>query len=71
MDDGAERIGEAGDFKRALSIMFVNVELAALRASTGRGLRFIDGHGNAMDVEDAGEDEAAEARTDDRDWWRH
>ena len=28
-------------------------------------------HGDAVDVEDACEGEAAEARTDDRDWCRH
>ena len=44
--------------------MLVDIELAALRAGLSRGLRLVDRRGDAMDMEDACEGEAAEARTD-------
>ena len=71
VDDRAELVGEAGRFERELPVVLVDVELAALRAGLRRGLRLVDRGGDAVDVEDAREGEAAEARTDDRDWCRH
>ena len=71
VDDRAELVGEAGRFERELPVVLVDVELAALRAGLRRGLRLVDRRGDAVDVEDAGEGEAAEARADDRDWCRH
>jgi len=71
VDDRAELVGEAGRFERALPVVLVDVDLAALRAGLRRGLRLVDRRGDAVDVEDAREGEAAEARTDDRDWCRH
>jgi hypothetical protein len=67
MNDGAKRIGEAGRGKCGLAIALMDVELAALRASPGRRLGFVDRRGNAVDVQDAGEDETAEARANDRE----
>ena len=51
--------------------MFVDVELAALHTGLCRGLRLVDRRGDAVDMEDTCEDEAAEAPADDRDWRRH
>ena len=59
VDDLAELVGEAGRLERELSVVLVDVELAALRASRRRGLRLVDRRGDAVDVEDAGEGEAA------------
>jgi hypothetical protein len=70
VDDCAERVDEAGCFERELSVVLVDVELAALHAGLCRGLRLVDRRGDAVDMEDACEDEAAEARADDRDWRR-
>jgi hypothetical protein len=71
VDDRAELVGEAGRFERELPVVLVDVELAALRAGLRRRIRLVDRRGDAMDVEDACEGEAAEARTDDRYWCRH
>ncbi len=71
VDDRAELVGQAGRFERELAVVLVDVELAALRAGLRRGFRLVDRGGDAVDVEDAGEGEAAEARADDRDWCRH
>ncbi len=71
VDDRAELVGEAGRFERELPVVLVDVELAALRAGLRRGLRLVDRRGDAVDVQDACEGEAAEARADDRDWCRH
>jgi hypothetical protein len=58
-------------FERELPVVLVDIELAALGAGLRRGLRLVDRRGDAVDVEDAGEGEAAEARADDRDGCRH
>ena len=71
VDDGAELAGEAGRFERALPVVLMDVQLAALRARLGRGLGLVDRRGDAVDVEDAGEGEAAKARADDRDGCGH
>ena len=63
----AELVGEAGRFERELPVVLVDVELAALRAGLRPRLRLVDRGGDAVDVEDAGEGEAAEAGADDRD----
>ncbi len=70
VDDRAELVGQAGRLERALPVVGVDVELAALRAGVFRGVGLVDRGRDAVDVQDAGEGEAAEARTDDRDW-RH
>ena len=67
----AELVEQACCLERELSVVLVNVEHPALRAGLRRGLRLVDRRGDAVDVEDACEGEAAEARTDDRDWCRH
>lgn len=54
--------------ERKLSAVSVDIKLSALRARFGRGLGLIDRRCYAVDVEDAGEREAAQARTDDGDW---
>ena len=61
-------LGEAGRLERELPVVLVDVELAALGAGLRRRLRLVDRRGDAVDVQDAGEGEAAEARADDRDW---
>jgi hypothetical protein len=71
VDDRAELAGQAGRRERALPVVLVHVELAALRAGRGRGLRLVDRRGDAVNVQHAGEGEAAEARADDRDWGGH
>ena len=67
VDDGAERLREAGRRERGLPIWLMDVELAALRPSARRRLGLVDRRGDAMDVENAGEDEPAEAGADDCD----
>ena len=71
VDDRAELVGEAGRCERELPVVLVDVELAALRAGVRRRFRLIDRRGDAVHVQNAGECQAAEARTDDRDWSRH
>jgi hypothetical protein len=71
VDDRAERVGEARSFERALPVVLMDVEMAALRTGLRGGLRLVDRRGNAVHVEDAGEDEAAGDRTDDDDWYQH
>ena len=68
VDDRAELAREADRFERELPVVLVDVELAALRAGLPGGIRLVDRRGDAVDVQDAGEGEAAEARADDRDW---
>ena len=55
VDDGAERVGEAGRFERALPVLLVNIKLAALRAGRLRGVRLVDRRRDAVEVEDARE----------------
>ena len=62
---------QAGRLQRELPVVVVDVEQAALRAGLGRGLGLVDRRRDAVDVQDAGEREAAEAGADDRDGCRH
>jgi hypothetical protein len=71
VDNGAERVGEAGRRERGLPIWLMDVELATLCASGCRRLGLIDCRGDIVDVEDAGEDEPAETGADDRDGSHH
>src|ERR1700733_12056780 len=71
VDDGAERLEQARFLQRELPVVLVDVELPALRAGGRRRLRLVDRRSDAVDVEHACENEAAEARTDDRDGSRH
>jgi hypothetical protein len=71
MDNGAKRVDQAGGFQRGLSVRLVNVELAALRARGRRSLGFVDRDGDAVDVQNAGEDKAAEPRANDGDGRSH
>jgi len=69
VNDCTELFGESGDLERELSVVFVEIELSALGADFRRGLRLIDRCGDTMDVEDACEGEATEARTNNRNGW--
>ena len=66
VDDFEELIEESRSLQRELPVVFVDIEHAALRSRVCRGFRFVDRRRNAMDVEDAGESQPAEPRTDDR-----
>ena len=66
VDDRAELVGEAGSVERGLTVVFVDVELAALRASFCRRFRLVDLRGNSVNVEYTRESQTAEARPDDR-----
>src|SRR3954454_19555350 len=57
VNDRAELVGEAGRGERELTVVLVDVELSALRARLSRRVGLEDGRGDAMHVEDAGEDE--------------
>jgi AcrR family transcriptional regulator len=54
-----------------LDLPLVNIELAALCAGPGRTVGLVNRRGNTADMENAREGEAAEARTDDRDWGQY
>jgi hypothetical protein len=71
VDQGAETVDQAGGLQRDLSVMVMDVEQAALGAGLGRRFGLIDRRGDAVDVQDAGEDEAAETGADDGDVRRH
>ena len=68
VDDGAELVDQAGRLEGELPVVLVDVEHAALRARRRRGLGLVDRGRDAVDVQDAGEREAAESGADDRDW---
>jgi hypothetical protein len=67
MDEGAKRVMQAGRLQRPLAALRMDVEHAALAARLRRGVRFIDGGGDAVDVQHAGEHQPAQARADDGD----
>ena len=69
--DALELRGEVGGGDGVLAGVSVHVERAALVADGGAGFALEDGDGNVVEVEDAGEDEAAGAGSDDGDagWW--
>lgn len=67
MDKGAEDLMQAGRPQRLLARVLMNVEHAALAARLRRSVRFIDGGGDAVDVQHAGEHQPAQPRADDGD----
>ena len=67
VDEAAELVEQAGRLQGELPVVLVDVELAALGAGAGRGLGLVDRRRDAVDVQDAGEGQAAEAGADDRD----
>jgi hypothetical protein len=71
VDDRAELVREAGVRERALTVVPVDVEPAALGAGLGPRVGLVDRRGNPVDVKDAGEGEAAESGADDRDGCGH
>ncbi len=66
-DEAAELLGQAGRLEGGLAVVVVDVEHPALGARGRRGLRLVDRGRDAVDVQDAGQDESAEAGADDRD----
>lgn len=67
VDDRAELIREAGRLERTLPVVFVQVELAALSPGLRRPVSLVNRDREPVDVQDAGEREAAEPGADDRD----
>jgi hypothetical protein len=67
----AEFAGESGRRKRGLSVVFVAIDLAALRACFRGRFGFVDRRGDAAEVKDARRDKAAESRTDNHYKGRH
>ncbi|GAA3176155.1 hypothetical protein GCM10020255_067460 [Rhodococcus baikonurensis] len=55
VDDRAELVDEAGSVERRLTVVFMDVELAALRASFCRRFRLVDLRRNSVNVEDTRE----------------
>jgi hypothetical protein len=70
-DKAAELLDQAGRLERWLAVPGVDVKQPTLRARGRRGLRFIDRDPDAMHVQDASQDETAEASPDDSNWCRH
>lgn len=70
-DEVAEPLEQAGGLERRLAVVGVDVQQPALGARGRRGLRFVDRDRDAVQVQDAGQDEAAEACSDDRDGCSH
>lgn len=67
VDGGEELLVQTRGAQRGLAGLDVHVEHAALGARGGRGLQVVDGGFDAAEVQDARQDEAAEASADDRD----
>ncbi|TYB71088.1 TetR/AcrR family transcriptional regulator [Nonomuraea sp. PA05] len=64
VDEAGELLEQAGVLEGVLPVVAVDVEHAALRAGLRRGLGLVDGRGDAVDVQDAGERQPAERRAD-------
>ena len=64
-----EAVPETCRRKRGLAVVLVDIKEAALRSRVGRGLRFIHRRRDAVQMQDAGECEAAETGADDGDVW--
>ena len=58
-DDLEELIEESRCLECELPVVFVDIELAPLRARVCRGFRFVDRRSNAVNVEDPGECQAS------------
>jgi len=71
VNDRPERLGEAGGCECALAVVVVDVELAALGPAFRPGLRLVDDRGDAMDMEDTGQHQSTQSRTDDDDGLLH
>ncbi len=50
---------EARDLRPELAVVFVDVQQAALRSRIGRKFGFVDGRGDALDVQDTCERQSA------------
>ena len=70
-DEPAELVGQACRVEGRLAAVVVDVQHPALGTRRRRRLRLVDGDRDAVDVQDAGEREAAEAGADDRDVGAH
>ncbi|GKS13126.1 hypothetical protein YDYSY3_41260 [Paenibacillus chitinolyticus] len=66
VDKAEELVEQSCCLERKLSVVFVDVELPALRAGLCRGLRLVDCCGDAVDVENAREGQASQAAANDR-----
>ena len=71
VDEGAKLVEQAGGPERELPAVIVDVQHAALRPRHRRGFGLEHGDGDAVEVQHAGEGEAAEACTDYRDLGQH
>ena len=65
-DDAAELVHQTGRLYSKQAVVVMDVEHPALRARRWRGFRLVDRCRDAVNVQDAGEREAAESGTDDR-----
>jgi len=65
-DEVAELVHQVGCLEGELPVVVVDVEHSALHARCRRGLSLIHRDRDAVDVQDAGKAESAEASTDDR-----
>jgi AcrR family transcriptional regulator len=71
VDDRAIGLSQPSDLEGELTVVLVQVELAALGASLAGGVRVVDGDRDTVDVQDPGQGEPAETGPDDRDWSGH
>ena len=69
--EATELPGQAGRLERRLAVPGVDVKQPALGPCRPRGLCFIDRDRDAVHVQDAGQDETAEASSDDGDRCSH
>lgn len=67
MDQGTEAVVETGGAQGRLAVVFVDVEHAALGPGVPVRLQVEDGGFDAVDVQDAGQGQAAESGADDGD----
>lgn len=69
MDDSTEFVEQSGRLERELSVVVVDIEHSALRARSGRGLRLVDGRGDAVNVQNASEHESTEPGANNCYWY--
>jgi hypothetical protein len=67
VDDRAKLIEQASCLERELAVLLMDIELSALHAGLRGRVGLVDRGANAVDVKDAREGEAAEARADNGD----
>jgi hypothetical protein len=70
-DETPELIHQGRRLQGQLAVVIVDVEHPALRPRRRGGLRLADRRRDAVDMEDPGKRQPAEARTDDRDRGMH